>query len=355
MLDNQAPAVGSTQPPQHDGSIDGAVATMPDFDDLVPFEQARDGVQQPKRQEQAREPNGRWTPEEQAAIDAAARGRNAPPPGPKTKEAEAAVDPADETSAPAEEFFELPPETEGGEPVRIKADEVFAGYQRTKDLEAELADLRHTAPPPPEYDAAIFQNVQVRNNLWKELQAYQALLQPQQPDLELLNPNSPRFNSDLYYSQVQMAQQMNQQLHAVKQRMAELHADQERDQEAVQQARFARERGKLQTVWPEVLSSPAKANAVRDAAARLYGIDQNTFATTIDARFYAILKDALAYRDGVKAQQTAVKVVRSKPKLVRASARSGETAKQMAVTTAMQRVSRSGSLEDAADAIGGLI
>lgn len=359
MNDDNAQAVGSMQPPQHDGSIDGAVATMPDFEDnLVPFEQARDGAAAPKpRREQPREQNGRWTAEEQAAIDAAARGRNAPPPGPKTQEAEASADDGDDADAstPAEEFFELPPEAEGGEPIRVKADEVWQGYQRAKDLEAELAELKEVAPPPPEYDAAIYQNVQVRGQLMKELQAYQALLQPQQPDLELLNPNSPRFNSDLYYSQVQMAGQMNQQLHAVKQRMAELQHDQEQEAEAVQQARFARERSKLQQIWPEVLSNPQKANQVREAAARLYGIDQNTFATTIDARFYAILKDAMAYRDGIKAQQTAVKVVRSKPKLVRASARSGETAKQMAVNSAMQRVQRSGSLEDAAEAIGGLL
>jgi hypothetical protein len=359
MSDYNAQAVGSMQPPQHDGSIDGAVATMPDFDDnLVPFEQARDGVQPQRRQQQPRELNGRWTAEEQAELDAA-RGRNSAPPGPKTSAAEsAAAEDAEadaDVSTPAEEYFELPPEKEGGEPVRIKADEVFTGYQRARELETELAELKQSAPPPVEYDHEIYKTVQVRGRMLKELETYAHLLQPQQPQMELLNQASHHFNPDLYYQQVQMAQQMTQQLQAVRQRMDELQDDQSAEQEALASAKFAREKSKLSQIWPEVLSNPQKAHAVREAAARFYGIDNQTFATTHDARFYAILKDALAYRDGIKAQQTAAKVVRAKPRLVRASARSGETAKQMAVTTAMQRVSRSGSLDDAADAIGGLL
>lgn len=346
MLENTAPAAGSMQP-QIDGSIDSAVAAMPDFDELVPFEQARDG-QVPQRRDQSREPNGRFTAEEQAALDAA-KGRNAPPPGPKTKEAEA-VAAQDEASAPAEEFFELPPDVEGGEPKRIPATEVFEGYQKAQELAAELEEVRRTAPPPQEFDRQIYETVQVRGRLMQELQAYARLLQPQAP-----NPEMIRTDPDGYYQQVQIAQQMSEQLQAVRQQFGQLQADQSREQEALSQARFARERGKLGDIWPEVLSNPQKAASVRDAAARHYGIDNQTFATTIDARFYAVLKDALAYRDGIKAQQTAVKVVRSKPKLVRATARSGETSKQMAVNTAMQRVARSGSLDDAADVIGGLL
>lgn len=337
--------------PQMDGTIDSAVASMPDFDDLVPFEQARDG-QVPQRRDQNREPNGRFTAEEQAALDAV-RGRNAPPPGPKTRDAEAAEAKAAEDAAastPAEEFFELPPDEEGGEPKRIPATEVFEGYQKAQELQAELDDVRRTAPPPQEYDRQIYETVQARGKLMQELQIYARLLEPQQP-----NPEMIRTDPDGYYQHIQIAQQMSAQLNAIRQQFGQHQADQSREQEALTQARFARERGKLHDIWPEVLSNPQRAASVRDAAARHYGIDNQTFATTIDARFYAVLKDALAYRDGIKAQQTAVKVVRAKPKLVRATARSGETGKQMAVNTAMQRAARSGSLEDAADVIGGLL
>ena len=344
MSDNQAQAAGVMQP-QHDGSLDGAVSIMPDFDELVPFEQARDGVQ-PQRRDQT----GRFAGAEEAERQSEA----AKKPADKVAEdaAAAAAKKAGEevqASSTEEEFFELPPEEEGGEPRRIPANEVFEGYQRAVELEAELAEVKRTAPPI-EYDRQIYETVQVRGKLMQELTAYAHLLQPQPPNAELI-----RTDPDGYYQQTIIAQQMGQQLQAVRQQMSQLQADQTREQEALSKARFARERGKLQDVWPEVLSNPQKAAQVRDAAARLYGIDNDTFAQTIDARFYSILKDALAYRDGLKAQQTAVKVVRSKPKLVRSQARSGATAKQMATNSALQRVARTHSLDDAADAIGGLL
>ena len=349
MSDTQAQAAL----PQQDGSLADAVAAMPDFDDsnLIPFEQARDGVI-PQRRDQL----GRYAgadPQEQAApvkpaVDPRAAAEMAAADAAAKKAAEDAAAAA-QVSQPEEEFFELPPEEEGGEPRRIPATEVFEGYQKAQQLEAEMAEMKRTAPPV-EYDRQIYETVQVRGRLMNELQTYAQLLQPQQPDPELI-----RTDPDAYYNQVRIAQQMGQQLQAVRRQMDQLQAEQTREQEALSQARFARERGKLHDVWPEVLSNPQKAAQVRDAAARLYGIDNQTFATTIDARFYAILKDALAYRDGIKAQQTAVKVVRAKPKLVRSTARSGETAKQMATNSALQRVARTHSLDDAAEAIGGLL
>lgn len=337
---------GAPQSTEHDGSLAGAVAAMPDFDDsnLIPFDQARDGVE-PKRRD--RDDQGRFTQAEKAKEPA--------------KQADPAQDePADDPeaiSAPEEEFFELPPEQEGGEPVRISATEVFEGYQRSRELQAELEEARRVAPPPIEYDQQIYETVQTRGRLMQDLQTYAEMLRPAQPNLELLNEASPNFNPSLYYQQVQMADQMGKQLQAVRNQMQQLQADQTREQEALTQARFARERGKLQQLWPDVLANPQKAQQVRDAAARYYNIDNQTFAQTIDARFYAVLKDALAYRDGLKAQQTAVKVVRSKPKLVRAAARSGGNPKQQAVSNAMRRAQRSGGLtmDEAADAIGGLL
>lgn len=355
MIDNNAQAAGSVEP-QNDGSLDAAVASMPDFDDsnLVPFERARDSNIEPRRAE-----NGRFTadpatpkqpqvqvPDPRIAAEALAAAEAA-----KAAEAEA------EASTPAEEFFELPPEEEGGEPRRIPATEVFEGYQRAQEMAAEIEEIRRGTVPPQEYDRQILETVQARGRIMQELQAYAQMLQPQQPDLELLNQASPRFNPDLYYQQVQMSQQLSQQLGAVRQQMEHHQASARREQEALTHATKAREQSKLRDIWPEVLSDPKKAHEVREKAARLYGIDDQVFATTLDARLYALLKDALAYRDGVKAQQTAVKVVRAKqvPKLVRATARNGNTAKQQATQSAMQRLARSGTLDDAADAIGGLL
>ncbi len=353
MIDNNAQAAGSAQP-QNDGSLDAAVASMPDFDDsnLVPFERARDSNMEPRRA-----PNGQFT------VDGAVKEPQIAVPDPRIAEEQARAAGAKtaaeaDASDPAEEFFELPPEEEGGEPRRIPATEVFEGYQRAQELAAEIEEVRRGVVPPIEYDRQIMETVQARGRIMQELQSYAALLQPQEPDLELLNQASARFNPDLYYQQVQMSGQLKQQLGAVRQQMQQHQAAIEREQGALSDAKKAREQSKLREMWPEVLSDPKKAHEVREKAARLYGIDDQVFATTIDARLYAILKDALAYRDGIKAQQTAVKVVRAKqvPKLVRSTARTGaNTAKQQAYSTASQRLARSGSLDDAADAIGGLL
>lgn len=353
MSDNHAQAAGSALP--NDGSLDAAVASMPDFDDsnLVPFERARDSNMDVRRA-----PDGRFTAESAPKEPAL----QVPDPRIAEEQARAAAAASkaaavDDASSPAEEFFELPPEEEGGEPRRIPATEVFEGYQKAQELAAEIEEVRRGTVPPVEYDRQIMETVQARGRIMQELQSYAQLLQPQEPDLELLNQASPKFNPDLYYQQVQMAGQLKQQLGAVRHQMAQHQAAAEREQEALSQAKRAREQSKLRDLWPEVLSDPKKAHEVREKAARLYGIDDQVFATTIDARLYALLKDALAYRDGIKAQQTAVKVVRAKqvPKLVRATARSANTAKQQAYSTASQRLARSGSLDDAADAIGGLL
>lgn len=350
MDDNQAQQAPEQQ--YNDGSLSAAAAAMPDlpgFDNpnLVDFAAARDGLQQPQR------------PRDDAGRFAQAQPQQQTPPQAKPPEQQQAkpqqVEEA-EKSEPGEEFFELPPETEGGEPVRIPASEVFEGYQKAKDLQAELEEAKRIAPPPLEYDKQIYETVRIRGQLAQELNAYAQLIQPQQPDMELLNPQSPRHNPEAFYQQAMVSRQMQEQLTNIRQRIQALNSEQQTEQEALSKARFARERGKLQEMWPEVLTSPQKATQVRDMAQRLYGIDNETFSQTIDARFYAVLKDALAFREGLKTKEAAVKVVRSKPKLVRASARTGaDSARAQQVQTHYQRLTRSGSLDDAAEAIGGLL
>lgn len=355
MADN---SVMQVQP--GDGSLDAAVSAMPDFDDnLIPFAEARDRNMEPRPRYQ----DGRYAPQ---APEKQPQAPAAPDPRVQAEEAAAAARAkADEEAAaaaqvstPEDEYFELPPEEEGGEPRRIPAAEVFEGYQRSLEMENRIEEMRRTSIPPEEYDRQIDETVQTRNRLMQDLYAYSALLQPQQPNIELLNQSSPNFNPDLYYQQVQMSQQMTQHLNAVRQQMTQQQQAAAYEQEALSKAKKAREQAKLRDVWPEILADPKVARDVRDRAARLYGIDDTVFANTIDHRLYKLMKDALAYQDGKRAHETAVKVVRQKqvPKLVRSSARTGAgAAKAQQIQTSMNRLSRSGSLDDAADVIGGLL
>lgn len=187
MSDNHAQAAGSALP--NDGSLDAAVASMPDFDDsnLVPFERARDSNMDVRRA-----PDGRFTAESAPKEPAL----QVPDPRIAEEQARAAAAASkaaavDDASSPAEEFFELPPEEEGGEPRRIPATEVFEGYQKAQELAAEIEEVRRGTVPPVEYDRQIMETVQARGRIMQELQSYAQLLQPQEPDLELLNQASP--------------------------------------------------------------------------------------------------------------------------------------------------------------------
>ena len=337
----------------HDGSLESAMAQMPDIEavQLQSFEQVRDGVPpkpQPLKPQalQPRDPqNGQWTEHQKrlADEDAARAALAAKPP----------VEAVDD-SAPEEEYFELPAEKEGDQPKRIKADEVWQGYQEREQLRRDLEEAKRGTPPPVEYDRAIYDTVRQRGDLMKMAQQYHAMMQPMQPNADLSNPASPNYNPEQFYRQTQMAREMEQQLHAVRQNMSALEQEQTRDQEALMQARLARERGKVRDIWPEI-GRESVARQVRDELDRYYGIDQQTLDTTIDARFYAMAKDALAYRHGLKAQSAAIKVVRSKPRLIKGSARDTANPKQAQRDSAFARLQQSGSLEDAADAIGAIL
>jgi hypothetical protein len=126
------------------------------------------------------------------------------------------------------------------------------------------------------------------------------------------------------------------------------------EQEALTAARRAREQSKLVQFWPE-LRDPAVQRQVRDDAAKYFGIDGGTLDSVMDARFYAILKTALDHVNGQKQRQQTIKVVRAKPKLVKGSARETASPKAAQYQTGMRSLQRSGSIEDAADALGGLI
>ncbi len=215
--------------------------------------------------------------------------------------------------------------------------------------------MRKQVTPPAEYDRQIAETVTARTQLMRQMQTYAAMLKPQMPNAELLNQASPNYNPDQYYRQYTLAQQMEQQLAHVRGEYEQLEAENSRQQEALMQARISRERSRLAEIWPEVTRDAAKAQKVREVAARVYGIDEKTFRETVDARFYHILRDAIRLQDMLAAQMTAAKVVTSKPRLTRAAARAPDTAKQMQFSTNMQRLSRTGSLDDAAEALGGLL
>jgi len=319
-----------------DESLSGAALHMPDIEELEIANGDRDD-------------QGRFKANQEEA------GRDAEETEEPAKEADA-DDPAKEAEADNdddEDYFELPPAAEGEEPQRLKATEVFEGYQRAQDLQAELENVRATAPPPPDYDRAIMEAVEVGQQYLFGLQQLEQQLQPMAPNQDLINPNSPDYDPEMYFNQQQHAQAQAQQHQHVQAERQRVEQETHQRTEAVGRAKFAREQQKLFEVWPE-LKEEAGAHKVRDEASRHYGIDEATLNSVHDSRFYSVLKDALAYREQSAAKETAVKVVKAKPKLVKGKARQGNPANRRS-QDGLQRLQQSGSLEDARDALEGLL
>lgn len=341
----------SQAPLSNDGSLSDAVLHMPEFDD--------GGIDEPNpaqtKGQQPRNPkNGQWA--EGKATPLQAKQVRAEPD--EIADPDAQPDAAaDEASEVNDEWFELPPEKDGEQPRRIKADEVWQGYQERERLRNELEEARRGQPPPEAYDQAIYQAAMERQQLSRQLQMYAAMLQPEQPDMELINEESPRYNPGLFQRQVAMAQQKSQQLARINQEIAQHEAMAKEQQAAVSSAQFAREQAKLHSFWPEI-RDPKEAVRVRDELLThygKYGVTPELIGSVHNSAFYALAKDALAYRRGLQAREAAVKVVRAKPKLVKGQARSGDTTKATAFQSASRRLAQSNSIEDAADALGALL
>lgn len=342
----------------NDGSLHDAAMSMPDFDGMDdpspsqtttivdPREAAnRRGTPPVDMRQQKREADGKY----KEGFDVKP---NLPP---EAEEQDDKAEPeAVEAAGMDDEWFELPADKEGEAPKRIKAEDVFKGYQEAQELRQVLEQVTRITPPPPQYDEEIIKTAQVRHRMVQELQQMIALNQPMEPDDELMNDRSERYNPGEWHRQKAFYKQQQE-------RIGLMHARLQREQHFIQQesealtaARKSREQSKLVQFWPE-LRDPVVQRTVKDEAARYYGVDDGVFDSVMDARFYAVLRDALAYRSGQKQRQQAVKVVRAKPKLVRGAARDPAGPKGAQLSASMRKLAISGSIDDAADALGGLI
>jgi hypothetical protein len=346
---------GAGSPTEHDGSLSDAARVMPDIEAL-------------ERQQQ--QPNGNAPPmDDPGAADKGTRERNAD----GTFKTKAKADDADAAAAKAkdaakdadgkppegeaddEDYLELPPEKDGAEPQRFKVSEVYEGYQKSKTLEAEIADLKtKSATLTPDAEKATEDLITQMGHYRQAVEQFAAMQRGVEPDAALVDPSSDKYNPDLYAQQVQQAQSVKAASEAARGELERVTKAEKEQNERLQVARFQREQAKLKEFWPELMGDEKVQAEVVAEASKTYGITKEDFAQITDSRHFKVLKDALAFRKQQAATQAAVKVVRAKPKLVKGAARSN-TNKGAKHAEAAARLQTSGSLDDAADAISGLI
>lgn len=322
------------QVPQQDGTLDSAAQHIPDT--------AIDVFM--------RDDAGRFAAKEQpAAIKEAAEDLKAQPQGDNAK-------PKTEAAAEEEDDYLEFVEEDGKEPQRLKVSEVWDGYRKAKEYETELTKIRQQPIIPQEIETAIVETTKAREQYMQGLKRMVAMNQPSPPSLELVDPNSPHYNPEAYHQGVRAYQVAVQRHEQAQAHLQELEQQQKNETEAVRAARWQRERAVLEQKWPEVFQKEAQSQ-IRSDLLKEYGIDDAFLSSdlTLDHRIYLLAKDALAYRKSQAKAAEAVKVVRSKPKLIRGSARDQQSPNRRAANDARARLSQSGSIDDAAAALDGLI
>ena len=333
----------------NDGSLADAMRAMPDIEALEKGGQASvDEVAQTTRE---RETNGRFKAKGEGDSQTVEK---------TTSEEENASDTktsGDDSQEDEDDYLELPAEKDGEAPVRLKVSDVYAGYQRAKELEAEMAAGKGKADAPMSADTekATEDLVRALSEYQKNNEIFAAMQQVREPDLELLNEASERYDPALYAQQKGQAKRTADLIATTKAEMERVAKEQAALQQRLDMARFQREQAKLHEVWPELMADKAVQQDVMTKAEKVYGITAEDFNNLTDHRQYKVLKDALAYRAAQEKTEAAVKVVRAKPKLVKGAARSSVNPKEAKRGEAMERLSKSGSIEDAADALEGFL
>ena len=312
-----------------------AINSMPDIESL---EQER--APRPS----GRDETGKYTAEEKATPEEKAVEA-------KSNDKAPVPEPDDDT-----DYIELPPEADGQEVTRLKLDEVLTGYRKSKDLEKELVEARSNSKvmPPPEVETAMTQALYERQNYAKAAKALLARSQPSAPDMSLINPASPNYNPELLHVQINQFQQQIAASEAEERRIAALDAENNKMQTELLRGRQSRERDLLTKAWPE-LKETGRMDKVRDGIKKAYGFSDEEIDATLDHRNFLVIRDALAYREGLSRAAETVKAVKAKPTLVRGTARVASNTKSAKYSESLSRLQTSGSLDDAANALDGLL
>lgn len=248
---------------------------------------------------------------------------------PEPVEAKDKADKADKTEVEEEDYVEIAPEEEGGEPTRIKLADLLASHREFEAFKGQREQVLERV----EREAVMQQTQAFRQveQYSKQAAAYiqaavQMLQPPKPPSTDMLNPQSQSYNPDQYhlaYAQYQQAMQSYGQAQGLGQHLLrqaqEAEAQAALARESVEIGRLARKGG-----WFAEFANddPQNPNGVRakfaSAMKAAYGYSwEELDAQLTDHRNIEVARDALAYR-AMKAKGGDIKKqVEAKPKLVR--------------------------------------
>lgn len=259
------------------------------------------------------------------------------------------------TDGDQEDFLELPAERDGEEPRRLKLTDVLSGFEEAQKLRSELEQARQPSIMPAEFERQVRETIQARSDYLQGAQRWMMLNQPQEPPRSLIDPGSAAYDPQRYgdlMRDYQAGREHFQQLEGhMRQEAAKHHAE----VQAVHNAMWERETAKLKEFWPELLADTTVKGKVLEDTAKAYGFTSDEIASLADSRMFRVLRDALSFREQQASTEKTVKVLRGKPKLVKGGARSSGSPKAATGANALSRLQSTGSMDDAAAAILGLV
>ena len=347
-----------------DGSIASAMDQMPDIEAL------EGGQPQQAPLDRSRDDQGRFTSEKRANdmsdeyrqnadfqdTDATLTSEHVPDADKAEAEKQAEAPQEADAADGEEEFIEWSDsDDENAEPQRIKLSEAVERIKEADQLKAELENVRQVQPAPPEYDQQIEQYMERSIALDQQLRQWQAFNAPQQPDPRLLTTGDPN-DAQVYYAQLQHNEQLAAEHHRVAQQLQQNEQEYWHARETKANAQWQREIGKVYEKHPAMKQESAVLQFAADAEAML-GLDKETLDGLRDSRILNGLIELVqlkkAGQKAEAAQAKAVRAVKKTPKLVR-NKRSASP-QQARRSNALKRLQQSGSIEDAADALDGLL
>lgn len=260
----------------------------------------------------------------------------------------------DEPAEDEDVYWELPPEKDGDAPRRIKAEEVWQAYEDLPKVREELENARKSAPVPMDYVQGLAETVRTRTDLLQGLQVITQMIRPSDPSIEMLNEMSDKYDPQGYFAAKQKADADRQIIAQLRERMRQEEAARKSESDILTKAANAREQESLLKQWPEY-SKLETRKQFRDDLVKAFGFSDGEVEGTSDHRILLMARDALELRALKAKQAEAVKVVRQKPKLVKGAARTTTDSKAAARSSAMEALTKTGSMAAAASALKGLV
>lgn len=270
-----------------------------------------------------------------------------------TDDAKSKDDAADESadgddSEGEEEFFELPPEKDGEEPVRVAATQVWEGYQKSEELAKENAELKErNSQIPAEVDKSLKETIATRQQLVASLETWKNLQAPPAPDPEMLDQTSQKFDPQAYKEALDRSNAFAAAQEEAKNELAKQEKALQEEQDIRYQAVKGRADAEIKQFWPELIDDKATRAQFDKDMSEKFGATPEELKNTYDPRFFRMAKAALAYEKAQETTKKAVKIVRGKPKLVKGKARDSNS-KRTSRNNAVSSLLKDGNNEDAA-------